>query len=406
MSKNYTVAIAGTGYVGLSNAILLAQHNRVFALDIIEEKVNMINNRVSPFADREIEEYLQHADLNLTATTDPALAYSEADFVIVSTPTNYDDEKNYFDTSSVERAIEAVLKHNNRAVIVIKSTIPIGYTQSVREKYQYERIFFSPEFLREGRALYDNLYPSRIVVGVPNKNPELMKDAQVFASLLSQGAKKQEISTLFTGVEEAECIKLFANTYLALRVSFFNELDTYAEQKNLDTRQIVEGVCLDPRIGMHYNNPSFGYGGYCLPKDTKQLLANYEGLPERLIRAIVDSNVTRKEYVAQQIFARASSNRAGNGVPTVGVFRLAMKSGSDNFRQSSIHDVMQKLSSMGAKIMIYEPTVHSDSFNGYAVENDLGRFKADSDLIVANRFGAELSDVAEKVYSRDIFGRD
>ena len=406
MSKNYTVAIAGTGYVGLSNAILLAQHNRVFALDIIEEKVNMINNRVSPIADREIEEYLQHADLDLTATTDPALAYSEADFVIVSTPTNYDDEKNYFDTSSVERAIEAVLKHNKRAVIVIKSTIPIGYTQSVREKYQYERIFFSPEFLREGRALYDNLYPSRIVVGVPDKNPELMKDAQVFASLLSQGAKKQEISTLFTGVEEAECIKLFANTYLALRVSFFNELDTYAEQKNLDTRQIVEGVCLDPRIGMHYNNPSFGYGGYCLPKDTKQLLANYEGLPERLIRAIVDSNVTRKEYVAQQIFARASSNRAGNGVPTVGVFRLAMKSGSDNFRQSSIHDVMQKLSSMGAKIMIYEPTVHGNSFNGYAVENDLDRFKADSDLIVANRFGAELSDVTEKVYSRDIFGRD
>lgn len=406
MSKKYTVAIAGTGYVGLSNAILLAQHNRVFALDIIEEKVNMINQRVSPIADREIEEYLRNAELDLTATTDPAQAYAEADFVIISTPTNYDETKNNFDTSSVESAIETVLKHNNRAVIIIKSTIPIGYTQSVREKYQYERIFFSPEFLREGRALYDNLYPSRIVVGVADKNPELMKDAEVFASLLTQGARQQEIPTLFTGLSEAESIKLFANTYLALRVSFFNELDTYAEQKNLDTREIVEGVCLDPRIGMHYNNPSFGYGGYCLPKDTKQLLANYQGLPERLIRAIVDSNVTRKEYVAQQIFARASSNCVVGDVPTVGVFRLAMKSGSDNFRQSSIHDVMQKLSAMGAKIMIYEPTVLGGSFNGYKIENNLEQFKAASDLIVANRFGKELEDVTEKVYSRDIFGRD
>ena len=406
MSRKYTVAIAGTGYVGLSNAILLAQHNRVFALDIVAEKVNMINNRVSPIADREIEEYLQHVNLDLTATTDPAQAYAEADFAIISTPTNYDEVKNYFDTSSVESAIEAVLKHNKRAVIIIKSTIPIGYTQSVREKYQYERIFFSPEFLREGRALYDNLYPSRIVVGVPDKNPELMKDAEAFASLLAQGAKKEEIPTLFTGLPEAESIKLFANTYLALRVSFFNELDTYAEQKNLDTREIVEGVCLDPRIGMHYNNPSFGYGGYCLPKDTKQLLANYQGLPERLIRAIVDSNVTRKEYMAQQIFARASSNCGAGNVPTVGVFRLAMKSGSDNFRQSSIHDVMQMLSDMGANIMIYEPTVRDGCFNGYAVEKDLERFKAGSDLIVANRFGKELEDVMEKVYSRDIFGRD
>ena len=406
MSKNYTVAIAGTGYVGLSNAILLAQHNRVFALDIIAEKVNMINNRVSPIADREIEEFLQHEQLDLTATTDPALAYGKADFVIISTPTNYDEVKNYFDTSSVESAIEAVLKHNNRAVIIIKSTIPIGYTQSVREKYRYERIFFSPEFLREGRALYDNLYPSRIVVGVPQKDPELLEDAKIFASLLTQGARKQDIPTLFTGLAEAESIKLFANTYLALRVSFFNELDTYAEQKNLDTREIVEGVCLDPRIGMHYNNPSFGYGGYCLPKDTKQLLANFEGLPERLMRAIVDANVTRKEYVSQQIFARASANCGAGNAPTVGVFRLAMKSGSDNFRQSSIHDVMQKLSNMGAKIMIYEPSVHSDSFNGYAVENDLVRFKTDSDLIVANRFGKEIDDVMEKVYSRDIFGRD
>jgi len=406
MSRKYTVAIAGTGYVGLSNAILLAQHNRVFALDIIPEKVNMINNKISPIADREIEEFLRDAELDLTATTDPAQAYTEADFVIISTPTNYDEVKNYFDTSSVESAIEAVLKHNRRAVIIIKSTIPIGYTQSVREKYRYERILFSPEFLREGRALYDNLYPSRIVVGVPDKDPQLMKDAEAFASLLSQGAKKQEIPTLFTGLQEAESIKLFANTYLALRVSFFNELDTYAEQKNLDTREIVEGVCLDPRIGMHYNNPSFGYGGYCLPKDTKQLLANYQGLPERLIRAIVDSNVTRKEYVAQQIFARASSNCGADSVPTVGVFRLAMKSGSDNFRQSSIHDVMQKLSDMGAKIMIYEPSVHSGTFNGYAVENDIKQFKAASDLIVANRFGKELEDVAGKVYSRDIFGRD
>lgn len=406
MSKKYTVAIAGTGYVGLSNAILLAQHNRVFALDIIEEKVNMINHRVSPIADREIEEFLRNEELDLTATTDPAQAYAEADFVIISTPTNYDEEKNYFDTGSVESTIEAVLKHNDRAVIIIKSTIPIGYTQSVREKYQYERILFSPEFLREGRALYDNLYPSRIVVGVPEGNPELMKAAEVFAALLSQGAKKQDIPTLFTGLSEAESIKLFANTYLALRVAFFNELDTYAEQKGLQTREIIEGVCLDPRIGMHYNNPSFGYGGYCLPKDTKQLLANFEGMPERLMRAIVDANVTRKEYVARQIFARASANCGSDEMPTVGVFRLAMKSGSDNFRQSSIHDVMLNLSSMGAKIMIYEPTVQSGSFNGYAVEEDLARFKAESDLIVANRFGKELEDVKEKVYSRDIFGRD
>ena len=406
MSKNYTIAIAGTGYVGLSNAILLAQHNRVFALDIIAEKVNMINNRVSPIADREIEEYLKHADLDLTATLDPVQAYAQADIVIISTPTNYDEEKNYFDTSSVEQAIEAVLKVNDRAIIIIKSTIPIGYTQSVREKYHYGRILFSPEFLREGRALYDNLYPSRIVVGVPEKDPELMKDAALFASLLSQGAKKEDIPTLFTGLFEAESIKLFANTYLALRVSFFNELDTYAEQKNLNTREIVEGVCLDPRIGMHYNNPSFGYGGYCLPKDTKQLLANYQGLPERLIRAIVDSNVTRKEYVAQQVFDRASSNKKESGAPTVGVFRLAMKSGSDNFRQSSIHDVMQMLSNMGATIMIYEPTVQGGFFNGYVVEHDLEHFKEASDLIVANRFGKELDDVMEKVYSRDIFGRD
>jgi len=406
MSRKYTVAIAGTGYVGLSNAILLAQHNRVFALDIIEEKVNMINGGVSPIADREIEEFLRQEKLDLTATLDARQAYSDADFVIISTPTNYDEHKNYFDTSSVENAIETVLKYNDRAVIVIKSTIPIGYTQSVREKYGYGRILFSPEFLREGRALYDNLYPSRIVVGVPETDPELMEDARVFASLLAQGARKQEIPTLFTGLQEAESIKLFANTYLALRVSFFNELDTYAEQKGLNARQIVEGVCLDPRIGMHYNNPSFGYGGYCLPKDTKQLLANYQGLPERLIRAIVDSNVTRKEYIAQQIFARASAGCGAGSVPTVGVFRLAMKSGSDNFRQSSIHDVMQKLGAMGARIMIYEPTVRGSSFNGYALENDLERFKTASDLIVANRFGKELDDVMEKVYSRDIFGRD
>lgn len=406
MGKKYTVAIAGTGYVGLSNAILLAQHNRVFALDIVEEKVNMINSRISPIADREIEQFLQHEELDLTATADPAQAYSEADFVIISTPTNYDEEKNYFDTRSVESAIEAVLKHNHRAVIIIKSTIPIGYTQSVREKYQYSRILFSPEFLREGRALYDNLYPSRIVVGVPEKDPELMKAAELFVSLLSQGARKEDIPTLFTGLQEAESIKLFANTYLAMRVAFFNELDTYAEQKGLNARQIVEGVCLDPRIGMHYNNPSFGYGGYCLPKDTKQLLANYEGLPEQIIRAVIDANATRKEYIAQQIFARASSNKAGNGAPTVGVFRLAMKSGSDNFRQSSIHDVMQKLSDMGAKIIIFEPTVQGTSFNGYDIENDLACFKASSDLIVANRFGKELDDVMERVYSRDIFGRD
>ena len=406
MGKKYTVAIAGTGYVGLSNAILLAQHHRVFALDIVAEKVNMINNRVSPIADREIEEYLCNAELDLTATVDVKQAYSEADFVIISTPTNYDEEKNYFDTRSVENAIETALKYNNKAVIIIKSTIPIGYTQSVREKYQYDRILFSPEFLREGRALYDNLYPSRIVVGVPENEPELLEQAKIFASLLAEGAKKEEIPTLFTGLHEAESIKLFANTYLAMRVSFFNELDTYAEQKGLNARQIVEGVCLDPRIGMHYNNPSFGYGGYCLPKDTKQLLANYEGMPERLIRAIVDSNMTRKEYVAKRIFDLASANKAEGSLPTVGVFRLAMKSGSDNFRQSSIHDVMQKLSKMGAEIMIFEPTVQADSFNGYRIENDLAQFKAASDLIVANRFGQELDDVMEKVYSRDIFGRD
>ena len=406
MGKKYTIAIAGTGYVGLSNAILLAQHHRVFALDIVAEKVNMINNRISPIADREIEEYLHNAELDLTATLDAAQAYSEADFVIISTPTNYDEEKNCFDTRSVENAIETALKYNDKAVIIIKSTIPIGYTQSVREKYHYDRILFSPEFLREGRALYDNLYPSRIVVGVPEHEPELLEQAKIFASLLAEGAEKEEIATLFTGLYEAESIKLFANTYLAMRVSFFNELDTYAEQKGLNARQIVEGVCLDPRIGMHYNNPSFGYGGYCLPKDTKQLLANYEGMPERLIRAIVDSNMTRKEYVAKRIFARASANCAEGEHPTVGVFRLAMKSGSDNFRQSSIHDVMQKLSKMGAKIMIFEPTVQDDLFNGYQIENDLDRFKAESDLIVANRFGKELDDVMEKVYSRDIFGRD
>lgn len=406
MERKYTVAIAGTGYVGLSNAVLLAQHNRVFALDIIEEKVKMINEGQSPIVDHEIEEFLLHERLNLIATTDAAEAYSEADFIIISTPTNYDEEKNYFDTSSVENAIETALSYNKKAIIVIKSTIPIGYTQSVREKYNYGRILFSPEFLREGRALYDNLYPSRIIVGVPEKSPELMKDAALFASLLSKGAKKMEIPTLYTGLAEAESIKLFANTYLAMRVSFFNELDTFAEQKCLNAREIIEGVGLDPRIGMSYNNPSFGYGGYCLPKDTKQLLANYRGVPERMIQAIVDANVTRKEYIAKQIFEHACANKANEDAPVIGIYRLVMKSGSDNFRQSSIQDVMMLLCRMGAKIIIYEPTLLNHSFNGYIIENDINAFKATSDLIVANRFGDDLCDVMERVYSRDIFSRD
>lgn len=406
MRRKYNVAIAGTGYVGLSNAVLLAQHNKVFALDIVEEKINMINAGKSPIVDPEIEEYLAHKELDLTATTDPAVAYSQADFIIISTPTNYDENINHFDTSSVESAIETALSFNRTAVIVIRSTIPVGYTQTVLEKYHYERILFSPEFLREGRALYDNLYSSRIVVGVPDRDPELMEYAAQFASLLSEGAEKTEISTLYTGLREAESIKLFANTYLAMRVSFFNELDTFAELKQLNSREIIEGICLDPRIGMHYNNPSFGYGGYCLPKDTKQLLANFSGVPERMIQAIVDANVTRKEHIANQIFSRVCERKKHDSEPVVGVYRLVMKSGSDNFRQSSIQDVMALLCRLGAKILIYEPSIQSSAFNGYAVENDIDKFMCSSDIIVTNRGSSELNDVAEKVYTRDLFSRD
>lgn len=352
MKKKYTVAIAGTGYVGLSNAILLAQNNTVFALDIVEEKVRMINRRKSTIVDQEIEDYLENERLDLTATTDSELAYKNADFIIISTPTNYDETKNSFDTSSVENAIETALSFNRSAVIVIKSTIPIGYTQSVSEKFHYDRILFSPEFLREGHALYDNLNPSRIIVGVPENNPELMRSAAEFASLLSEGAKKTEIPTLYTGLQEAESIKLFANTYLAMRVSFFNELDTFAEQKHLKSREIIEGVGLDPRIGMNYNNPSFGYGGYCLPKDTKQLLANYNGVPEKMIQAVVEANVIRKEYIADQIYSLACQKQKGKNGPVIGVYRLIMKSGSDNFRQSSIQDIMAILQKNGAKIVI------------------------------------------------------
>lgn len=404
--KKYTIAIVGTGYVGLSNAILLAQHHRVFALDIIEEKVSLINLGKSPIVDREIEEYLATKPLDLTATLDARLACSEADFIVISTPTNYDEEKNSFDTSSVEDAINTALQFNKNATIVIKSTIPIGYTQSVREKFHYERILFSPEFLREGRALYDSLHPSRIIVGVPEKAPELTAQAEIFAGLLAEGAIKTDIPTLFPGLQEAESIKLFANTYLAMRVSFFNELDTFAELKQLNAAEIIEGVSLDPRIGMFYNNPSFGYGGYCLPKDSKQLLANYDGVPQRMMQAIVDANVTRKEHIAQQIYANALQNRTSEGKPVIGVYRLVMKSGSDNFRQSAIQDVMAKLHDLGANIVIYEPTLRATEFSGYAVETNLEKFKSDSDIIVANRAGNDLSDVAKKVYTRDLYRRD
>lgn len=406
MREKRKVAIAGTGYVGLSNAILLAQHNKVFALDIVEEKVNMINAGKSPIVDREIEAYLADGKLDLTATMDAGLAYSDADFIIISTPTNYDEDKNYFDTSSVESTIETALSFNKNAVIVIKSTIPIGYTQTVRDRFQYDRILFSPEFLREGRALYDNLHPSRIIVGVPDKDPELMRYAEQFALLLSEGAKKAEIPTIYTGLQEAESIKLFANTYLAMRVSFFNELDTFAELKQLNAREIIEGVCLDPRIGMIYNNPSFGYGGYCLPKDTKQLLANYNGVPEQMIQAIVDANVARKEHIAKQIYARACENKKHTGEPVVGIYRLVMKSGSDNFRQSSVQDVMALLHTFGARIVIYEPTLQSSQFNGYTIEKDISEFMKTTDIIVANRVNSELNDVLEKVYTRDLFSRD
>lgn len=403
--KSYTVAVAGTGYVGLSNAVLLSQHNRVFAVDIIEEKVDMLNKRISPIADDEISEFLAEKELNLTATTDAEKAYSNADFVIISTPTDYDPEKDYFNTSSVEAVIRLVMKYNPQAVMVIKSTVPVGYTKSLKKMFPEAKIIFSPEFLREGKALYDNLHPSRIIVGFPEGNTELEEAARVFASLLTQGAIKKDIPTLYMHTTEAEAVKLFANTYLALRVSYFNELDTYAEIHGLSSKQIIEGIGLDPRIGSHYNNPSFGYGGYCLPKDTKQLRANYAHVPEKLISAIVETNETRKNYIADTVLKKA--RHTDDNPATVGVFRLTMKANSDNFRQSSIQGVLKRIKGEGANVIIYEPTIEDkEFFCGNKIINDIEKFKAESDVIIANRMSEELSDVNDKVYTRDIYGRD